>query len=306
MRTQKRKGIIKNKYTRKQKERITDKIYNISDKDVLEDFLKLKEIGCNYHKELSLIGNKVVNKYTLIERLNTTSKKGINFYDIWKNKNTLKNVPSTKKILEYYHNKNYPEIKAWFRISNLYYSSISIFKPLIAMDIYCKYNPTSILDFTMGWGGRLVGACALDITKYIGIDSNTNLKLPYQHLSKFLSKHSKTDIQLYFQDALTIDYSKLNYDMVFTSPPYYDIELYGNNTQVKSKEKWNTDFYIPIFEITFKYLKKNGNYCLNIPEEIYKNVAKKVLGKYTTKIILPKAKRTAEEKYHEYIYVWKK
>jgi hypothetical protein len=306
MRTQKRKGIIKNSYTRKQKERITDKIYNISDKDVLEDFLKLKEIGCNYHKKLSLIGNKVVNKYTLIERLNTTSKKGINFYDIWRNKNTLKNVPSTKKILEYYHNRNYPEIKAWFRISNLYYSAVSIFKPLIAMDIYCKYKPTTILDPFMGWGGRLVGTCALDIPKYIGIDSNTNLKLPYQHLSKFLKNHSKTDIQLYFQDALTIDYSKLDYDLLLTSPPYYDVELYGNNTQVKSKEKWNTEIYIPIFEITFKYLKKGGHYCLNIPEEIYKNVAKKVLGKCITKIPLPKSKRTAEEKYHEFIYVWKK
>ena len=102
MRTQKRKGIIKNTYTRKQKQKIADKIYSISDKDVLDDFNKLKEIGCNYHTELSQTGNKVVNKYTLIERLNTTSKKGINFYDIWRNKNGLKNVPSTKKMLQYY------------------------------------------------------------------------------------------------------------------------------------------------------------------------------------------------------------
>jgi ribosomal protein S15P/S13E len=305
--TKRRKGFKKNTYTRKQKQNIADRIYEITETDVLDDFNKLKEIGCAYHKELSQIGNKVVNKYTLIERLNIYGHSKMNFYDVWKNKNTLRKVQSIEKMVQYYktNNPSYAEIKVWFRISNLYYSAISIFKPLIAMDIYCRYKPTAILDFTMGWGGRLVGACALDIPKYIGIDMNSNLKMPYQHLSKFLTKNSKTDIQLFFQDALTVDYSKLNYDLVLTSPPYYDVEVYGAN-QVKSKEKWNAEFYAPIFEMTFKYLKRGGHYCLNVPEEVYKSVAIKVLGKCTTKIPLPKSKRTAGEKYHEYIYVWAK
>ena len=305
--TTRKNHIKKNTYTIKQRQKIADKVYDITEKDVLEDFNKLQEIGCNYHKALSQIGNKVVNKYTIIERLNTLGHKGINFYDIWKNKNELKKKPSNKSMIDYYKktNKNYPEIKVWFRISNLYYSAISIFKPLIAMDIYCRYKPNTILDFTMGWGGRLVGACALNVPKYIGIDMNSNLKMPYQKLSHFLHKHSNTEIELYFQDALTIDYSKLNYDVVLTSPPYYDIEIYGPN-QVKSKEKWNNEFYKPIFEMTFKYLKKDGYYCLNIPREVYTSVAIKVLGKCLIKIPLPKMKRKSDEKYHEFIYVWQK
>ena len=303
-----RRILIKNKYTRKQKERIADQINDLKETDVLDDFKKLQEIGCAYHKELSLIGNKVVNKYTLVERLNATGKQKVNFYDIWRNKNSLKNVPSIKKMVQFYktNRTSYPEIKVWYRISNLYYSAISIFKPLIAMDIYCKYKPTCILDPFMGWSGRLVGACALDLPKYIGIDMNSNLKLPYQHLTKFLHKHSSTKIQLFFQDALTVDYSKLDYDLVLTSPPYYDVEIYDANQPVKSKEKWNTEFYVPIFEMTFKYLKKGGYYCLNIPVEVYKNVAIKVLGKCTTKINMPKFKRESGEKYHEFIYVWAK
>ena len=75
--TQKNQKFKKNNYTQKQKQKLADKIYNLSEKDVFEDFNKLREIGCNYHKELSQIGNKVVNKYTLLERLNTKGTKNV-------------------------------------------------------------------------------------------------------------------------------------------------------------------------------------------------------------------------------------
>lgn len=310
MKTQKNYKFKKNNYTKKQKQTIANKIYNLTEKDVLEDFNKLREFGCNYHKEFSQIGNKVVNKYTLVERLNTMGSKNINFYDLYYNRNYFKNKPFVKKMVDYYKKNrvSYNEAKVFFRISNLYFSAISIFKPLIAMKIYCIYKPTSILDFTMGWGGRLVGACALDIPNYIGIDSNSNLREPYNKMTEFLKKNSKTNVKLYFQDALTVDYSKLNYDLVLTSPPYYNIEKYGThgNDKNKTKEQWEKEFYIPIFERTFKYLKKGGYYCLNISKEVYEKVARKTLGKPSIKMLLPKVKRFTDEKYEEFIYIWKK
>jgi hypothetical protein len=305
----------KNNYTRKQKKQISDKIYDLTDKDVMDDYNKLCEIGCNYHKELSNYGNKVVNKYTLVERLNTKGKQNVTFYDLYQNRSYFKKKPYVKKIINFYkkNRKNYDEAKIFFRLSNLYFTAISIFKPLIAMRIYCEYKPTSILDFTMGWGGRLVGACALNIPKYIGIDNNKNLKTPYNNMSSFLHKHSTTKIDLYFQDALDVDYSKLDYDFVLTSPPYYNIEIYGDvNVDVndkawlKTKEEWNNDFYIPIFERTFQYLKKGGHYCLNISNELYENVAIKVLGKANKKIPMPKYKRSFTKNYTEFIYIWQK
>ena len=300
--------LRKNNYTRKQKTRIAEQVYDISDKDVERDYKNLVEIGCEYHKVLSQTGNKVVNKYTAIERLNTVGVKNISFYDVWFNKNALKKEKHVKSLVNFYKNTNpsYPEIKVMFRLSNLYYSAVSIFKPLIAMDVYCRYQPKCVLDFTMGWGGRLVGACALNIPKYIGVDYNKNLKVPYGKLSKFLKKqNTTTDIELYFQDALSIDYSKFDYDLVLTSPPYYNIETYGGNKQ-KSKDEWDTNFYIPIFQKTYQHLARGGHYCINIPVEVYENVALKVLGKPHEKIPLPKSKRFSTESYHEYIYVWKK
>lgn len=307
MKSKKIGQYIKNNYTLKQKRNIAQKILDIREKDIETDFINLKEIGCEKKKALSQIGNDIVNYFTFVERLNTIGNKKLNFYDVWRNKNALAKKKYINNIVSFYKNRKtkYPEPKVWYRISNLYFSAISIFKPQIAMDIYCLYNPTTILDFTMGWGGRLVGACALNIPKYIGIDMNSNLKTPYSKMTDFLKKHSTTEIELYFQDALTVDYSKLNYDLVLTSPPYYNIETYGDNVE-KTKEEWDNSFYIPIFEKTFQHLKPGGHYCINIPNEVYENVAIKILGNPLTKIPLPKSKRTSSENYNEFIYVWKK
>jgi site-specific DNA-adenine methylase len=157
----------------------------------------------------------------------------------------------------------------------------------------------------MGWGGRLVGACALNIPKYVGIDSNKNLEQPYSLMKTFLNKHSTTEIDLRFQDALEVDYSAIQYDLVLTSPPYYNIETYGSNTQ-REKDDWDEKFYKPIFAKTFQYLQKGGYYCINIPVDVYENVAIQVLGNSDIMIPLPKSKRSQTESYNEFIYVWKK
>ena len=54
-------------------------------------------------------------------------------------------------------------------------------------------------DPCMGWGGRLVGACALDIPKYIGIDLNKSLekgKKTLEGLHNALDQIGKSDIPL--------------------------------------------------------------------------------------------------------------
>ena len=199
---------------------------------------------------------------------------------------------------------------ALYRVFKLHCGSIGLFKPLTAMEIYSRFKPTSVLDFTMGWGGRLVGACALDVSNYIGIDLNKQLKEPYQRMVKLLNKlGTKTKIKLMFKDALKVDYSKLDYDCVLTSPPYYNVEVY-EGMEPKKDEEWEQEFYIPLFSVTYKHLKKGGHYILNIPKDLYENVCIELFGKADIKIPLkkkghPKNSKT-EKDYTEFIYVWNK
>jgi len=295
-------------YTLEKKQKIVQEINPISSLEIDAEFRRLRELKCKGAIAASagvVLGNKIVDFYTMVERLATKGHVGVDFYTFWFNRAHYRKLDYVKNMLKYYSVREISEIRKWKYISNLYFSSISIFRPVMSMEVYCKFRPkVAVLDPTMGWGGRLVGACALDLPKYIGIDSNVALDMPYREMSAFLQKTTKTKIELFFQDALTVDYTQLDYDMVFTSPPYYNIEVYSGMTE-KTKEEWNADFYKPLFERTWKSMRSPGYYCLNIPLEVYDSACVPILGKSWKKILLKKRGRGVNG-YEEYIYVWKK
>ena len=273
-------------------------------------------------KPLSPMGLTCIDTFVHTELLDTKSKHGISFYDFWFHKDFyLTRDPSTKKLIESIQ-KNKPyltEIKVAKQVFNLYYGSISAFRPVNAAKVYLQFNPKCVLDFTMGWGGRLIGAAVANIAKYIGIDSNQSLKEPYREMTETLLTDSPMKIDLLFQDALTVDYSAIGpYDMVFTSPPYYSKETYlGQPIITNSKEEWNQEFYIPVFLVTWENLQAGGHYCLNIPQDLYETVCIPLFGQAIEAIELKKYSRLLPKegvkkqtnvghKYKEFIYVWKK
>lgn len=290
-----------------EKDKITKKIKNITQEEAIKDFEHLKRMDLKTITNETRIGNKFVDFFTFRQRLETIGVKGFSYFDFIKDTNYHKK-PYIKNLLDY--QKGDDNHVALYRVFKLHAGSIGLFKPLTAMEIYNRFKPHCILDFCMGWGGRLVGACALDIPCYIGIDTNKNLKEPYKKMTTLLKQlHTKTNIQLMFKDALSVDYSKLDYDMVLTSPPYYNLEVY-ENMEPKTEEDWDTDFYAPLFAETYKHLKKGGHYILNIPVQLYKNVCIQLLGGATIKIPLKKKahpkKTTSDKDYNEYLYVWTK
>lgn len=273
--------------------------------DVEKDFLKLQHYAASNTEANTFVGNKTVNFFSLGERLNTIGNKNINFYDFVSNFDSYKDKAYIKNIIEFYSSRQYDKVKMMKCIFNLYFGSIAIFKPSLAVDIYKQFKPKYILDFCSGWGGRMVAACSLNIQKYIGIESNKNLINPYEEMQLFLDEHSTTETLMIFEDCLKVDYKNINYDFVLTSPPYYNLEIY-NGMERKTKYQWNEEFYKPIFKKTFECLGIGGVYCLNVNKEIYESCCVAVLGECQMKIPMSKMKRTRSENYKEFIYVWKK
>jgi len=290
---------------------ISKMIKNISIEDVKQDFTDLKNIGKNAStiSERCRIGNNIVDYFTFRERLETKGKYNANFFEFISNIEEFKKKKFIINMLEYYDkvkNKNKTKNKyiVWKETYNICISAINIFRPIFAMEIYEKYKSERVLDFCAGWGGRLVGACALNLKKYIGIDINTSLEKPYEGLIEFMKSESSTDIQMFFENALNVDYEKLEYDTAFTSPPYYFLEKYENNNAYASKKEMNEKFYKPLFEKTYEHLKHGGNYILNINKEIYESVCLDLFGEAHEQFSLKKSKRQNE--YTEYVYIWHK
>lgn len=294
---------------------IAKQIRNITEKDAIKDFLKLFTIDLNNVTAETRIGNKFIYFFMLEEILNTKCYRGFNFYDFISMTDYHKK-PYIQSVINYKRNKNSTKdvsyIKKLFSVYSLHCGSISIFKPIRAIEIYERFKPKSVLDFTCGWGGRMIGAIVSRVENYVGIDLNHNLTNRYQKMIETLStlpkKYFKTNVTLLFQDCLKVDYSQIKYDMVFTSPPYYNIELY-NGTKERSVDEWNC-FYREIFSKTYKYLSVDGWFILNINQQIYNEVCIELLGE--AHIILPFLKKNRNKNtklikdYQEFIYCWKK
>ena len=274
--------------------------------EAIKDLEKINDLTCDKLNTNSRIGNKFIDFFTLMERLETKGRSGKSFFDLWENRSEIYKKKYIQKLMKYKMERgSVNDVKIYKSMVDLYFGSVNIFKPSIAMDIYCRFNPTSILDMTMGWGGRLLGACALNIPKYTGIDLNVSLKKPYEEMVEVLKEHTTTKINLIFKDALKVDYNKLDYDLVLTSPPYYNIEIY-TGTEKMSEEEWNETFYKPLFNKTWDGLKVGGHYCLNVPIKVYDDILIPLLGKADILIPLSISKRSPTSTYKEYIYVWKK
>jgi len=252
--------------------------------------------------KLSRKYNDIADFFTYEERLNTIGIKGINFYDFYRYKKDNYKLENIKK---YYENqKKISNVKMYKGIYNLYFGSVTNFSISNVLQVLQKYQPKHVLDPTCGFGNRLVGACALDVESYIGIDNNENLKIPLNDLKNFLSNHSKTKIQVLIENCLNINYSRYKYDCVFTSLPYYNTEIYGNKKQFNTKQEWNINFYQQLIKKTYEHLEHDGYFIINVPEKVYIENFVFLLGECHEKIELFKRKRN--NSYCEYIYVWKK
>jgi 16S rRNA G966 N2-methylase RsmD len=297
--------------TQEEKDYIFRELANISIEDAIQDFKKLQQLANKVlngetYKLLSMVGNDVCNYFTMEERLNTIGQKAISFYTFYSNKEILSmRWPCIQKVLMNQYGKTLQtaEPRHFKYVFNLYFGAISIFRPIRAMEIYALFEPHTVLDPCCGWGGRLLGGCAINIQKYIGLDCNPNLREPYQKMKDFLKNRTCTEIQLEICDAVQYNYNSIEYDMVFTSPPYYNIEIYTGSRKM-NKKQWDDEFYIPLFEQTYKYLQPNGIFAINICQEAYRRVLYHLFGEPDMKIPLKKYNKKNE--YCEYIYVWKK
>jgi hypothetical protein len=290
-------------------------IRNISIKNALNKYKKVGQTKCKKTKPLSRIGLETLDHYFLDLRLKTKTRLGISFYDAMKDSKIKQHLTEKVNQLYSYKKINTEEelIKHQYYVFRLYYGTVSQFRPAQALKVYCELKPKiGILDFSCGWGGRCLAAMALNIP-YIGIDANVGLKDAYKKMIKDINPNA--DVKLLFQPSETVDFSKYDYDLIFTSPPYSLLEKYEHMPKYKSSNDFNETFFKPVVLNSWKYLKSGGHLALNMPEEMYEFI-KKDLPEIKRKMKMPISNRHPDIKKgmskvkktdkFEYIYIWQK
>ena len=159
--------------------------------------------------------------------------------------------------------------------------AVSNHRPTIAKYIYDKYVPEngSVLDPCAGYGGRLIGCIASNKNiLYHGIDPNSETAIGNMKIAgEFNKQYDMFGERIYkYRYRFDLDCAEkvmplLNdkYDLVFSSSPYFDVEIYSDNlnqssSQYPEYQKWLENFLYIIVNESIRLLKENGRIILNI------------------------------------------
>lgn len=192
----------------------------------------------------------------------------------------------------------------------MYYNSkfCNKFNIYVALFIYKLFKPKSVLDSSSGWGDRLIAAIAYG-TKYTGYDPSECLESIYPKIIDTLATNTKKKNYNVYKKPFEEVEIKEKYDLVFSSPPFFDLETYENTdnqsiVKYKNKNTWIKKFLFKLVDNNIKGLKKGGYLVLYLPlyDKFADYMNKNKLIKYCGKI---KYRYDNKSKLRD-IYIWKK
>lgn len=143
----------------------------------------------------------------------------------------------------------------------------AVFRPVVAKHLYSTLCPAGgrVWDPCAGWGGRLMGAAAAGVA-YVGTDVEPETVEGNRGLAEALG-HDQVEVVLH--EAQTFDVPPV--DLVFTSPPYFDVEHYGTSDgqsfrAFDSFDTWLDGFLGPLVERAWGALESGGVLALNVAQ----------------------------------------
>lgn len=146
----------------------------------------------------------------------------------------------------------------------------SQFRVSSAKAIYELFNSERVLDTSAGWGDRFAGFSAASCTKqYLGIDPNSKLHPGYNAASKLYN--TGKDAVFFPSPAEDVILPRNYFDVMFTSPPYFETERYSEEATQSWKRygkfsAWLNDFLYVVVRNAYNSLKPGGYLAMNIAD----------------------------------------
>ena len=262
----------------------------ISYDDMVDDYMKLKKLKFKKLSSVGEWGSKFDYEYYFnnhyIENINIGNKASDYFHQVERWTCDATGYPSPQKTWET-EKFRLTLFKALFSLKvkeinpTVLRNIISLrkyiaaqFRPSAAKYIYDYFQAETVLDFSMGWGDRILGAHTSEyVKKYVGFDPNLRLINGYV---KQITEYQKIGTPMKFklhpwcaEDAQISLQDK--FDLVFTSPPYFDKEKYDQSDQQSYKkykgfDSWMRDFLFEAIKLRTTNLKSGGHLVINISD----------------------------------------
>ena len=238
-----------------------DFLFNHSDEVLMKDWKKL----CCYEpvKESSSttrVGMKLCEQF-FPNFFDIKNKKDVSFRSLWKKENLIKVLKWNRKS----HSTPYlSELKR-----GIYFccglTKNTMFRPHIAKSVTSLYDGDVCLDPCAGWGGRMLGTVASG-KKYIAFEPCEETYNGLVNLSNFLGLESEVTLINDVAENMP-EYDLPTSDIILTSPPYFDLEVYSDEEREKkynSYDEWKTGWWFPVIDNCLENLSDSGVSCWNV------------------------------------------
>jgi hypothetical protein len=216
--------------------------------------------------------NSLTDYFTEPCRIQCTFKKNLSPLEYW-NKNKPGILASLKKKHLKINNYNLRE-EMYLRNK-----PCNNFRISVCLEVLKLFKPKKWLDISAGWGDRLLSALLYDpLELYCGVDPNPCLHPYYQEMIKTFNSTQKTEIKqrefILIQDGFeTAKLPNTKFDLVFSSPPFFDLEIYSSakadsliKYQGNGAEGWFNGFLMPSLYKAQEHLETGGHLVLYMGE----------------------------------------
>lgn len=185
------------------------------------------------------------------------------------------------------------------------YSEIRLcnnFRISVMLRLLEYFKPKKYLDISAGWGDRLIASILYGVDLYYSADPNHDLHKRYKKIIKTFVPKEKRDNYIIKEDGfenISIPYT--NFDVVISSPPFFDLEDYSryDNDSLKTypdEESWNKNFLMKCLNKCAEHLRVGGYLVLYYNKKItFENSAMQYQGKMYF-----------FDSIHRCIHIWKK
>ena len=195
----------------------------------------------------AVAGMKIMRKY-MRHFHEVQNYKGLSVKSIWKKANL-------EKALRF-NRTNHSTPYASEIIRSLSFTNglgkVTMYRPLMARNVVAYFDAKSVLDVCAGWGGRMIGSKSVDLSNivYTGIDPCEKTYTALCDIRDELGLNGVTLINKPAEVALLELPMDAKFDIAITSPPYFNLEIYSDETTQSTKlgdyQAWVEKFLRPV------------------------------------------------------------
>ena len=238
--------------------------YSYSDSDLLKDWNALIKWNARVDTMASTqrVGMKLCEHF-FPNFFDIENKDGNSFKSLWK-------ADKLEKVLRWNRKSHSTPYLSELRRGiyfNYKLAKSTMYRPQMAKMVVTNLGAKRVLDPCAGWGGRMLG-CIASGAEYVAFEPNTETYQGLLKLIEFLGIEDK--VRIIKDSALEMDkYDIGEFDLILTSPPYFDLEVYSHEDTQSIKgcdtySIWVNNFLKPLIELSTSHMKQNGWSCWNV------------------------------------------